>query len=310
MKSFILTFFIIFLHFVSFGQSQTNGSINKTNPRGLGVFIRYGYNQDITVFEDKEGQHFIETNSNINAIDYPITPIGLSFDEKLINNWSVSKYYFNFDSREIIDIPPSFNNEDSMEYLSDYEGEDIDVISEDTLINKFKNKFSSYKDIINRANKPSLSADYKVDMLSFGKTWALFYPYSRNSRWLETGLGIGLNFIKGNYTINLCDPYVIDGHETENDSQDIGNLISLSDYRLGKCTNKFELINEDVNALTLGANFYIIIYSFIGNNFEFNIVSSDEYSVGTPLYSSYDSAELKPSMRPNYVEIFRITYRL
>ena len=41
-----------------------------------------------------------------------------------------------------------------------------------------------------------------------------------------------------------------------------------------------------------------------------NIINLDQYSVGTPLTKSYDSADLQPSFTPTYTEILRVIYQI
>ena len=65
------------------------------------------------------------------------------------------------------------------------------------------------------SKNPSLSADYYITKVAVGQTWGIFYPTNDRNRLFTIGYGLGLNYIEGNYSINLCDPYAFSQDKTK-----------------------------------------------------------------------------------------------
>ena len=81
-------------------------------------------------------------------------------------------------------------------------------------------------------------------------------------------MGVGINYIEGNYQINVCDPYLI---STE----------TSGDYRKGFCLKKTELYSAKVNHFSTEINMPFKMYSYIGDLFEFNFVEVD-WQISSP----------------------------
>ncbi len=272
MKLIISLNLFIFSLLSSYAESSA-----ETKSRKLGIGIRGGLYYDKTSFGDEtkyidrgtsqnEPELFYEPDPLINPNISRRFPILFQFDENLIKNWAYTKIILNFDIMEVEDVPPYLNNTSYSDLIdscpsSNHYGQCI-VNSSNTFTDEFKSSYPKYSDQIESKSNPSLSADFSVSAIFLGKLWGIFYPINDRHRIFQIGLGIGLGSYSGKYSINVCDPYVFDIIPTE---------LNSFTYHDGNCEKKSELFSENISFVAPSTAFDFILYSYVGDSFEFNI---------------------------------------
>ena len=195
-------------------------------------------------------------------------PVFLQFDEELINNFTFTSSFLTATSLVKTDHHPNLKYGS---YANLINQRIYEVPTEDTFMGEFSNSYPKYSAIIDNASNPSLSADYEVYKVSFIKNWGIFYPSSDNHRWFSIGVGVGVQYTEGIYAINICDPYSI---STKEKSVSLG---ALGYYHEGFCLNKKELYSPKINNVGLEFHIPIILYSYIGESWEFNFLESAQF---------------------------------
>ena len=257
------------------------GYAYATKPREAGIGIKYSYTQDSTSFSGtakNDTTRYIEndTSENINNRGTTQIPVFVQFDEELMGDSSFTYWFFDLTRLIQKDHPPALRGGT---YTDLVEAKNYEVPTANTYTAEFANLYPQYSSIIDNASNPSLSADYYVTKLTFGKTWGIFYASSERHRWGTIGLGIGINYIEGSYSINVCDPYLL--------SSEVSSPVSLQGmFREGTCNKKTELYTAKINHFSWELNVPLKIYSYIGDTFEFNFGEGD-------LLHSYPSHYLK-----------------
>ena len=275
------------------------GQSYATNPRKLGIGFRYGYYEDQTRFRGKgsgDSNTYISYSSDVNNKRYRQFPIYIQFNENLINNWSFTNWFLDYNQSSVYDSPPilSGTSYDSLIKLNTINGQtnDFSIKSNQTLIAIFSSNYPQYNSLIDSKSEPSMSADFDVQTVVAGKTWGVFIPLGNNHRLFTLGLGLGISYTIGEYRINICDPYIV-----------AGGIISptgplLEEYREGKCSNKINLYKQNSSNFGLGGNGTVKLYSYIGESIEFNFFEADMY-INQP---TYESAESEASAAANEAE--------
>ena len=95
--------------------------------------------------------------------------------------------------------------------------------------------------------------------------------------------------------MNLCDPYHISIAE-----------VPERDYKQGFCQNKQKLVNVSYKGPILNSNYKMILYTYVGEDFEFNFISQNDIQFNPPS----KEADFDARYFPLYLEFFNVTYRL
>ena len=247
------------------------GNAYATKPREAGIGIKYGFTGDATFFRgtaenDTTDKYIGNDNSEmINNRGTTQVPVFVQFDEELMGDSSFTYWFFDLTRLIQKDHPPALTGNNYTSLVND---KIYEVPTANTYTAEFANNYPQYSSIIDNASNPSLSADYYVTKITFGKTWGIFYASSERHRWMSFGLGIGINYIEGSYSINVCDPYLLSSEESA--------PVSLrGEFREGICKKKTELYTAKINHFSWELNGHLKIYSYIGDTFEFNFVEFD-----------------------------------
>lgn len=221
-----------------------------TNPRKFGIGLRYGWSDTSTSF----GQYIEDdADEKVNDGGTATIPLILQLDEDLVNNYSFTTWFVDLSRLTQTDHPPRLRGKNFSNLLGE---KNYAVPTEYTYTNKFSDSYPQYSPVINNASNPSLSADYDVNQISFGKSGGIFYPHKEFWRLGTISLGLGLNYTEGNYQINLCDPYLISAEKQE--------AISFKGkFTKGYCLSKTELFSANVSNFSVALNFTFIFYSFV-----------------------------------------------
>ena len=281
---FLLHYLIILILLLAFGEYAF-----ATKPRKAGIGFKYGYTTDMTEFKGTRNDEntYIATYDTGERINNPGTthiPIFVQLDENLINEFSFSYWFFDLSRLIQTGHPPSLLEGTSYDDLVDKKT--YSVPTENTFTSAFSENYPKYSSVIDNASNPSLSADYYVTKLTFGKTWGVFIPVSDRHRLGSLGVGVGINYIEGNYQINICDPYQLSSEFHEPKSV-------MGGFREGFCLKKTELYSTKINHFSWEINVPLIIYSYIGETIEFNL---GEFAY----YHSYASSEYEDALDPAF----------
>ena len=265
------------------------GNAYATKPREAGIGIKYGYTLDNTKFNgtaenDKNLYINRENSENVNYQGTTQIPVFLQLDEELMGDSSFTYWFFDLTRLIQKDHPPELRG---TTYTNLVNAKNYEVPTANTYTAEFTNFYPQYSSIIENASNPSLSADYYVTKIAFGKTWGIFYASSERHRWGTFGLGIGINYIEGTYSINVCDPYLL--------SSEVSSPVSLAGpFREGICKKKTELYTAKINHFSWELNIPFKIYSYIGDTFEFNLIEVDLLQSQPSHYLKHENA-LEPT---------------
>ena len=238
-------------------------------PREAGIGFKYGYTTDTTSFKGTAANDttvYIDRDfsENINNRGTTQIPVFVQFDEELMGDSSFTYWFFDLTRLVQKDHPPKLKGTD---FTTLIRNQIYEVPTASTYAAEFANNYPQYSSIIDNAFNPSLSADYYVNTITFGKTWGIFYASSERHRWGTIGVGIGINYIEGSYSINVCDPYLLSSEES---------AVSLKgEFREGICKKKTELYTAKINHFSGEGNIPFRLYSYIGDTFEINLVEVD-----------------------------------
>ncbi len=278
----------------------------KPRPRGLGIGLRQGINQPNANFRT-DGEEIISTNNNVNANHEQRFPLFIQAEEDLITNWLFTQWFFDVAQANVVDIPPVLDNitYSELETANTVNGEKqaFSVESSQTKISIFYNKSSNYQSLIDARSEPSLSADYSETTLTAGKSWGVFYPYSESSRWVTLGIGLGVGYTEGMYSVNLCDPFVVTADTIE-------GISGFAETRKGECQGKTELYKNRISNLGLAINVILKIYSYVGDTFEINFIEADVFQNQLPAQEiASEENILEPQFGSQYTNVVSLVYR-
>ena len=274
------------------------GNAYATKPREAGIGIKYGFTQDASYFQGTDGldkNEYIESDisQNINNRGTTQIPVFVQLNEELLGDSSFTYWFLDLTRLVQKDHPPKLKTG----FTTLVRNQIYEVPTASTYTAEFANFYPQYSSIINNASNPSLSADYYVTKLTFGKTWGIiFYVSSERHRWGTIGLGVGINYIEGSYSINVCDPYLF------SEIQD-NNIDGFPKSRNGSCLKKTELYAAKINHFSWELNVPIKVYSYIGDAFEFNLLEIDHLLSLPSHYLKHENA-LEPVFRYNSVNLF------
>ena len=269
-----------------------------TKPREAGIGIKYGYTLDTTSFRgtaDNDGNDYIRTDDSerVNNRGTTQIPVFVQLDEELLGDSSFTYWFFDLTRLIQKDHPPDLRG---TTYTDLVNAKNYEVPTANTHTAEFANFYPQYSSIIDNASNPSLSADYYVSKITFGKTWGVFYASSERHRWFTIGIGIGINYIEGTYSINVCDPYLLSSEES-------APVSVRGKFREGICKKKTELYTAKLNHFSWEANIPLKLYSYIGDTFEFNVGEAD-YLYSYPSHYLKHENVLEPVFYYHSVNIF------
>ena len=279
----LLIFPILFILFCGYAYA--------TKPREAGIGLKYGYTADNTYFSGTVANDTTiyinnDTSEKINNQGTTQIPVFVQLDEELLGDSSFTYWFFDLTRLIQKDHPPALTGRNYTSLVND---KIYEVPTANTYTAEFANFYPQYSSIIDNASNPSLSADYYVTKITFGKTWGIFYASSDRHRWGTIGLGIGINYIEGSYSINVCDPYLL--------SSEVSSKVSPGGkFREGTCKKKTKLYTAKINHFSWETNLPLKIYSYIGDTFEFNFFEFD-WLQSIPSHYLKNENALEPNFR-------------
>ena len=274
------------------------GNVYATKPREAGIGFKYGFTRDNTLFRsDDDNTWYIKSdNTGETRVNNPGTtqiPIFIQLAETLEGSFLFSNWFFDVTRLIQTDHPPRLVG---TSYDNLVKSETFEVPTENTYTNQFAIRYPQYSTIINNASNPSLSADYYVTKITVGKTVGVFIPLGERHRLLTLGIGGGVNYIEGSYSISICEPFFI--------SSNVRSASPQGEFREGFCLNETKLFSKGVNHFSLELNLPIGIYSYIGDDFEFDFAKIEYYFSLSP--SDFTEAPLYPTFQYNSVTTFSV----
>ena len=158
------------------------GNAYATKPREAGIGIKYGFTQDSTFFKgtaENDQKRYIGTSAEvgdagsagINLSGTTQIPVFVQFDEELIGSNSFTFWFVDITRLIQKDHPPILRGANFTDLINEQKYE---VPTTNTYTAEFANLYPQYSSIISNASNPSLSADYYVSKITFGKTWGVF----------------------------------------------------------------------------------------------------------------------------------------
>ncbi len=240
----------------------------ETKPRKLGIIFRDGRATDGSNFTDGEREiEYAKSDSTVSSQDQMI-PVALQLDEDLLNNWASTSWFVSLEQIFVEDMAPVLKGltYDSLisANKSNNDSKNFSITSEQTIIDQFTQKHPEYKSQIDALSEPSLSGDLNLRMLVVGKSWGVFIPIRERHRLLSFEGGVGGGYTEGHYALNLCDPYIVEGEPTKH------GLLGIESHK-GICSKKSELFAGRLSHFGAAFLYGIGLYSYIGENFEFNV---------------------------------------
>ena len=239
----------------------------KPEPRKFGIGLKASFYSPDSKFEGIESKSESSINQRNTSIEYS-QPIKIQLSETLINDYAYVTNNLDWFLLNENDMPPALRGKRYSElaeenktiggYLPDYE-----LKKSDTGIEAFAEEYPEYASKINATSQPALSAEYSIGTVSFGRLWGVFLLSSSRHRWTTFGLGPTISYTEGIYSINVCNPYLLYGGDTL--------------YRKGECKNKTNLTTQKISNLGLGYHAQVILYSYIGEKFEINVIDTVKY---------------------------------
>jgi hypothetical protein len=263
-----------------------------TTPKKQGLGIRIGQYKDVTKFQGRINQPLrsndhisyinSDSNGNGNALKTRF-PIFIQFDEDLISSWVTTSMFFDINQSVQRDLSPVLEGGSGLNStgLNNYS-----VDSSTTRINYYMAKYPQHSSVINSASNPALSANYGVYTILGVKSWGIFLPISDRHRLFSISVGYGISYTYGNYQINVCDPYVF-------------NFEGAS-----FCQNKKELYSASIS--NFGTGILINsgpIYSYIGDKFDFSLVSGSSPIIYPIILQNNETETLTPVFDTTYIDI-------
>ena len=275
--------------------SVTACSSGKTKPRGMGIGLRSGSINDATYIEGRDGEVYSERDFKVNDDSIPIFPVFLQLDENLLSNWAYGEAVVDFAPMRRENLPPKLKEEYDYGTIINENTTDFDLDSSKTKITEFRSAYPEYATQIDNATNPAISADYDVKLYTVGYNWGIFLPISERHRIFTLGMGVGLSYSDGVLIMNLCDPYHISIAE-----------VPEQDYKQAFCQNKQKLVNVSYKGPILNSNYKMILYTYVGEDFEFNFISQNSIQFSPPSKETDFDARYFPL----YLEIINVVYRL
>ena len=126
----------------------------------------------------------------------------------------------------------------------------------------------------------------------------LFVPVSENHRIMTIGIGIGLSYLNNGYSVNLCNPFCISLKKKD--------LTLGGSSKQGFCQNKQELANFQISEFRASGNAKLILYSYVGENLEFNAITSDAIINSAQLIN--EKGDFRVELKPTYIWICLMLY--
>lgn len=241
----------------------------ETKPRKFGLYFRNGAYKDGSKITDGD-MEYVKSAAQIGQ-EFQLIPIALQLNEDLLSNWAYTSWFVSLEQIFVEDMPPVLKGTTYNGLIDTYEATfgatNFSITSEQTLINEFILRHPAYKSQVDALSEPSLSADLNLWMLVFGKNIGVFIPIGERHRLLSFGLGLGVGYTEGSYTINLCDPYIVELEP----SISYGRGLRGNETRKGICSNKSEIYAGKINHFGLASNIEFYLYSYIGDSFELNL---------------------------------------
>ena len=272
------------------------GHSNATKPRKAGIGVRYGFYQDFSRLDYENGKEFIRYDTEVNHKRNLLVPFKIQFNEELINDWVYTTWLASLEHNNTTDMPPAGPNYSHVNFQSDYIVDTTEEVSE------FKSKFPQYSEKINSANNPSLSADFEIYTLHFGKLWGVFIPIGERNRILGVGLGLGVAYMEGRFSVNICDPYVVESKISPSED------IIFNDYRKGICNKKEELFHNSISNFEISYMSEISLYSYIGEKYEINFINIRQFWSNIILKQQDSPVQLVNNT--SNVEVISVIYKL
>ena len=262
----------------------------------MGIGLRSGSINDATYIEGRDGEVYSERDFKVNDDSIPIFPVFLQLDENLLSNWAYGEAVVDFAPMRRENLPPKLKEEYDYGTIINENTTDFDLDSSKTKITEFRSAYPEYATQIDNATNPAISADYDVKLYTVGYNWGIFLPISERHRIFTVGLGVGLSYSDGVLIMNLCDPFHISLEEKST---------GRNPYKQGFCQNKQDLVSVSIKGLNFNTNYKIIPYSFIGEDFEFNLAAINSIQLGsTGRETDFDARHF-----PLYVEALNVVYR-
>ncbi len=185
---------------------------------------------------------------------------------------------------------------------SNNNSKNISITSAQTNIDEFTLRHPEYKSQIDALSEPSLSGDLNLWMFAFGKSWGVFIPIRERHRLLSVGGGFGISYTEGQYAVNLCDPYIIEGEITKY------GLLLGQEVSKGICSNKSEIYAGRLNHFGFSLDARLGLYSYIGESFGFNIFRISNV-IPIPVLAGVDNEKpLRTEIDSGYFEGVSIVY--
>ena len=242
------------------------------------------------VYSDSSVSNTLSLRSPV-TIQFPESPAGGNSDM-----FATTSFIIDYEGFEFKNLPPKLI--DGLTYIDLINANYLSILSNDTNLSKFKEEFPEYQDVIDSLAEPSLSADYKLESLSLGWQVNAFFPFWTNNRISQFGFGFGFSLLNGNYTIKLCDPYIISAESKKN--------VRGYNFREAICSNESELYFHRILQLVPLGLLHFKGYSYIGDNLEFNFFEADVLLPGRDFlnFLSFD-VNLVPEDKKIKATIFR-----
>ena len=290
--------------------------------RKLGLGYRIGYIYDESSFGGV-GQEYISYTPEVNYIDGVRIPFFLqlggtlgpfNFDEDIFYNSISSGWFFDYRQNSVANMPPVLKGINYSKLIAENSSSgDISIKSSQTFIQDFSNRFSQYSTVINALSEPSLSADFSVSNILFGKSFGVFIPSKYaflfagdaplgTTRFISLRTGLGIALTSGHYKVNLCDPYVISGSE-------VGQSIAPS-FRRGSCYNKMNLYSQNLSNIGFSYYYSAKFMTYFSEDFEVNFIEYEKYQITPFQINDSDNNVITPKFGNYYLNMFSIIYRL
>jgi len=291
--------------------------------RGAGLGVRIGEFYDQSEFTKGGDDDYISFNKDVNYKIYERfalfaqpggTVLGVNLDEELYGLFFTG-VFFDFQQAEIVDMPPTLDGVSWPVLINNNDSNgDIEIKSSQTLISKFKENYPQYSSIISQATEPTLSADFSIRNITIGPKIGITLPLAMNGgkarhRALTAEAGLGIGFVNGNYSINVCDPYIVSSTLT---GQGLGTNFSpdKKNFRRGVCSNKRNLYKKEMSNIGFSRYWALRGYSYLGDKIEINLLEYETYKF-QPIFFDDDSENvIKPRFNNQYYNIISFLLKL
>ena len=176
----------------------------------------------------------------------------------MFGNWAYGEAAVDFSPMRRKNLPPKLQK-DSHSTLTDEATTDFDLDSSKTYITDFRSAYPEYASKIDATTNPTISADYDISMATLGYKVGLFVLVSKNHRIMTPDARVGLSYLNGGYSVNLCDPFRISLEKVD--------LTLGGSSKQGFCQNKQDLVSFQINEFRASGNAKLIVWSHVGENF-------------------------------------------